>query len=111
MEKQHGFQKVGIKMKRTILGCAFSLLLFLTTSSLEASFAYVANGNSNNVSVIDTSSNTVVATVTVGMSPSGVAITPNGAFAYVANFNSNNVSVIDTSSNTVVATITVGMGP
>jgi hypothetical protein len=37
---------------------------------------------------------TVTATVTVGSSPIGVAITPDGAYAYVTNYGSNNVSVI-----------------
>jgi YVTN family beta-propeller protein len=74
-------------------------------------FAYVVNSTSNNVSVIDTTSNAVVATVTVGANPPEIAITPNGKFAYVTNGNDNNVSVIDTSSNTVVATVTVGLIP
>ena len=76
-----------------------------------APFAYVANSDSNTVSVIDTATNKVVATVGVGVNPSGVAVTPDGTHAYVANNGSNNVSVIDTASNTVVATVPVGVGP
>jgi len=38
--------------------------------------AYVTNAGSDNVSVIRTSDNTVVATVPVGLEPSGVAVTP-----------------------------------
>ncbi|PEQ55453.1 hypothetical protein CN469_28295 [Bacillus cereus] len=71
----------------------------------------MANQVDNNVSVIDTNSNTVVATVPVGNNPFGVAITPDGSFAYVTNFNIANVSVIDTSSNTVVTTVPVGISP
>src|SRR5713226_2445261 len=78
-----------------------------TTVVQAQPFAYVANCLSNNVSVIDATSNTVVATVSVGVSPVGVAITPNGTFAYVANLNSGNVSVINTTTNTVVSTILV----
>jgi YVTN family beta-propeller protein len=63
------------------------------------------------VSVIDTATNTVVATVVVGNNPDAVAITPDGDFAYVANFGSNTVSVIDTATNTVAATVPVGLGP
>nr|WP_257205711.1 hypothetical protein [Bacillus cereus] len=37
-------------------------------------FAYVTNQYSNNVSVIDTSSNTVIATVLVDSRPAGIAI-------------------------------------
>ena len=58
--------------------------------------------------VIDTASNTVVATIPVGVGSSGVAITPDGTRAYVTNQISNTVSVIDTTTNTVVVTVPVG---
>src|SRR5260370_5301340 len=84
-------------------------------------FAYVTNTGAvcdlcpinqpSSVSVIDTSTYSVVATIPVGQYPAGVAITPNGAFAYVTNYNSNSVSVIDTATNTVTGTVTVGTGP
>jgi len=62
------------------------------------------------VSVIDTSTNTAVRTVTMkGCVPWGVAITPNGTDAYVTC--PPKVSVIDTVSNRIVKTITVGHGP
>src|SRR5262245_50626979 len=70
-------------------------------------FAYVTNAGSNTVSVIDTATNTAVATVPVGFSPSAVAITPDGTRAYVTGIP---VSVIDTATNTVVATLPVGGG-
>jgi len=53
----------------------------------------------------------VVATVTVGNNPEGVAVTPDGKHAYVTNFGSNNVTVVRTATNTVVATIPVGAEP
>jgi YVTN family beta-propeller protein len=65
----------------------------------------VTNVNSNIVSVIDTATNTVMATVPVGSSPQGIAVTPDGKHAYVAN---GSVSVIDTATNKVVATVPVG---
>jgi YVTN family beta-propeller protein len=78
----------------------------------NGAFAYVtSNSLDTTISVIDTSTNTVVATPTVGTSPFGVAITPNGAFAYVANFASDDVSVLATASNTVVNTVPVGSNP
>src|SRR6266566_730045 len=54
--------------------------------------AYVAN-EPDTVSVIDTSTNTVVATIPVGIIPEAIAITPDGTRAYVANAGSNTVSV------------------
>src|SRR5262249_44039721 len=67
------------------------------------------------VSVIDTASNTVTATIPVGIIPYGVAVTPDGSTVYVANedpaTHAGTVSVIATATNTVTATIPVGSGP
>ncbi|MFZ3328855.1 MAG: hypothetical protein WA231_24625, partial [Methylocella sp.] len=75
--------------------------------------AYVTNFNASTVSVIATATNTVMATVPVGMSPNGVAVTPDGKHAYVTGFEFISdfdsfgiVSVIDTATNTVVTTLT-----
>ena len=73
--------------------------------------AYVTINFPNVVSVIDTATNTVVATIPVGVGPNGAAITPDGTRAYVTNHDSDTVSVIDTATNTVVATIPVGVSP
>lgn len=72
--------------------------------------AYVTNTDCDTVAVIDTVTNTVVATIPVGSHPFGVAITPDGTRAYVANFGGT-VSVIDTVTNTVIATVPVGGTP
>jgi YVTN family beta-propeller protein len=66
---------------------------------------------SNTVSVLDTATNAVLTTVTVGAVPQAVAVHPLLARAYVANTRSDNVSVIDTGSNGVVAVIAVGSEP
>jgi YVTN family beta-propeller protein len=84
---------------------------FAASPAAAAPFAYVANSSDNTVSVIDTGTNTVVATVPIGTFPIGVAVAPDGKHAYVTNFLSNNVSVIDTASNTVVAMVPVGPAP
>lgn len=73
--------------------------------------AYVTNNSDNTVSVIDTASNMVTATVPVGTSPFGVAVSPNGKQTYVVNRIGSSVSVIDTATNTVVAFIPVGYLP
>jgi YVTN family beta-propeller protein len=62
--------------------------------------------------VVATATNTVIATIAVGLGPEGVAVTPDGSKVYVTNsFESNNVSVIATATNTVTATIPVGNTP
>ena len=60
------------------------------------------------MTVIDTATNTVTATIPVGSSPFGVAVTPDGAKVYVANNLDDTVSLIATATNTVTATIPVG---
>lgn len=76
-------------------------------------FAFVANLASNTVSVIDTNTDAVVATIAVGQSPQGVAITPDGRLALIANSGPaegsasdvETVSVIDTAQRQVVSTV------
>jgi YVTN family beta-propeller protein len=67
------------------------------------------------VSVIDTATDTVSATIRVAGLPQGVAVTPGGSKVYVASadyFGSGHlVSVIDTATDTVSATIPVGGQP
>jgi YVTN family beta-propeller protein len=88
---------------------AVSCLLGSTQSLAQN--AYITNSDSNNVSVIDTANNTVIATIPVGTFPQGVAVSPDGRKVYVANESSNYVSVIDTAKNKVTATIPVGIEP
>jgi YVTN family beta-propeller protein len=52
-------------------------------------FAYVANHDSKNVSVIDTATNKVVATIPVGYFPDAIAVTPDGKRVYVATETDN----------------------
>ena len=92
----------------SVLGLIISIFSF---SSNAGTFAYVPNSGSNNVSVIDTSNNTVTATVGVGTYPLGVSVSPDGTKVYVANEGGNTVSVIRTSDNTVTTTIGVGTLP
>ena len=74
-------------------------------------YAYVANVNSNSVSMIDILTSLPVATIPVASGPWGVALSPDGKQVYVSNENSNNVSVIDTATSTVIATIPVQSNP
>lgn len=96
------------KLSAWLLGC---LLLIIHGFALAQPFAYITNRNSDTVSVIDTATNTVVATVGVGDYPHAVAVNPAGTRVYVANTNANTVSVIETASNTLVATVGVGATP
>lgn len=88
----------------------------LAIPSAAQTTAYVGNADASSshndsVSVIDTSSNTVIATITGIASPHGIAVSPDGTHAYVTSKVSGSVSVIDTASNTVTGTILVGIEP
>src|SRR5579885_1072298 len=93
--------------------CAlFTLALVCGLSPAAAApLLYVTNEGANTVSVIDTATNHAVAAITVGASPSGIAVTPDGSRAFVANAGSNSISVIDTAARLVVATIPAGVEP
>src|SRR4029453_1270892 len=52
--------------------------------STSASRVYVTNEVSGDISVIDTASQTVVATVMVGKRPRGIKVSPDGGYVYVA---------------------------
>ena len=72
--------------------------------------AYTANFGSDNLSVIDTSSDTLVTTVAMGTQPNSVALTPDGSRAYVTN-GGGDVWVLSTSTNAVLAKVVVGGYP
>jgi YVTN family beta-propeller protein len=73
---------------------------------------YVSLGNTDQVKVFDAVNNNLLATVSVGDNPQGVAASPLGDRVYVANFNDGSISVINTDGNLVIATIpAVGNGP
>jgi YVTN family beta-propeller protein len=76
--------------------------VFVNTTQNTA--VYVANFATNSVSSINTNSNVITNTVTVGTNPVSLAETPNAFKLYVANQGSNTVSSlnpVDLSQNTV----------
>lgn len=78
-------------------------------------YAYVSNGGSNTVSVLDLVNLRLDRVVQVGQAPSGVAASPVRNEVYVVNAGPANgngsISVIDAEKNQVVATIPVHKRP
>ncbi len=80
---------------------------------------YVANGNSDSVSVIDANSNTVVQTISLsrpndkykGANPNSVALNPDGRTLYVTLGGENAVAVVDLRSGRVAGRIPTGWYP
>jgi YVTN family beta-propeller protein len=76
-----------------------------------ADSAYVANSTSGTVSVIDTKTHEVTATIPVGASPWHPTCTPNGRQVYVSSSGDNAIYGIDVKSNEVTSTIDLsGLG-
>ncbi|WP_280466675.1 protein kinase domain-containing protein [Nocardia cyriacigeorgica] len=73
--------------------------------------AYVTGRAGTPVSVIDTATNTVVATIPVGPNPGGVAVDPVRDTLYVTDRDERTVTLIDTGTRAAVATIPVGFDP
>ncbi len=92
---------------------ATSIAVGTTPSSvtLVGTDLYITNLNSDTVSVIDTSLETVTDIIILR-----VSLNPNSAFLkgtklYVLNQTSGDVSVLDTTTKTIVSTISVGGSP
>ena len=80
--------------------------------SPDGSRAYVTNSTAGTVSVIDTATNTVMATVKVGAKPARRhASVRTAARVWVANSGSGSITKINTTTNLVTATVNVGGTP
>lgn len=75
--------------------------------AINAAEAYVSDIGGTAVTPI-TLPFTVLTAITVGNSPEGIAISPDGLHVFVCNRSSSTVSVISTASHTVVHTISTG---
>jgi len=83
----------------------------ITVTPQSPGIAYIPNQIDNTVSVINILTNTVIATINVGRTPTGVAISPDNTRVYITNQLSQTVSVIDATTNTVIASIPVAISP
>jgi YVTN family beta-propeller protein len=97
-----------IRRQAVLLGAVGGLCLLRAPGAGAAPFAYVTNFDDGTVSVIDTATAAVTATIPVGRQPFGVAVHPSGRWAYVGNSFDGTTSVIDATTNTVVATVGAG---
>ena len=84
---------------------------FPTYAAKYREYAYVTNGGSNNVTVLDVVNLRQDRMLRVGSNPTGVAINTKRNEVYVVNTGSNSVSIINAEKNTVAATIPVHQRP
>ena len=97
-----------------LCGAAIAGLMLCPSVSLSgppAYFGYVPNAGTNTVSVINTLTNVVVASIPVGVNPLAAALHPAGGPVFVANYGSNSVSVIDAVFAVIVDTVQLQYPP
>lgn len=90
------------------------LVLFqlITSSACDAaSHAFIPNQGANTVSVIDLSDNSVIETIDVGGSPTGVAMDAKRGYVYVTNFADDTVSILSVPFHSEITRVPVGDGP
>jgi YVTN family beta-propeller protein len=74
-------------------------------------YAYISNGGSNTVTVLDLVNMRQDRVIAVGAAPTGLAANPRRNEVYVVNSGSNTVTAINAESNTVAATMRVQRRP
>ena len=89
------------------------VLVLASTSSIAAAgpMVHVGNFKDSTVSVIDSATDLVVATIPVAAGPHGMGVTQDGHWLYVSSDGSSVLNVIDTATNRVTRTIEVGKSP
>jgi len=110
-----------LNSRRKLLGTTLGVLSCLSLTACKHhgfkypagyhEFAYVTNGKSNSVSIIDTMTFHTLKTLAVGENPTGVAINPKKNEVYVVNTGSSNVTFINSENNEIVATVGVHSRP
>ena len=77
------------------------------TPASQDAFAYIINQGTSSVSVINTATKAVVATIPVRTSPFFISVSHDGSLVYLAHFAGQYVTVINSSTNKVIDTIPV----
>jgi YVTN family beta-propeller protein len=72
---------------------------------------FIANSKSNNLLIVDASTDRILASVPVGDCPSGVALDNRSDYVFITNSCSDNVTVINETTRALVSSIGVGSYP
>jgi YVTN family beta-propeller protein len=92
------------------IGFSPSFSVFLPERPVAGLIGYVANYDSNNITVFDKKSMQVIGTITAGKGPSGIAIEKDLRRAYVTLAGDDTVDVIDMTSGEVINNIKLSPG-
>ena len=94
-----------------LLAAALALRRARDRPRVAAPLAYASNEGSASVSVIDTSTDKVVATLKIGEKPRGIALSPDGSRLYLSDQTANALVVVDTAKRAEVARVKLGDSP
>ncbi len=110
-----------IKLKRRVLIAAAVVMPLLMGGCRRVKFpryaanfheyAWITNGGSNSVTVLDLVNMQQAGTIAVGTDPTAIAVNPKRDEVYVANAGSGTVSILDAKKSQVVATVGVHRDP
>ena len=89
----------------TIAALLFVTAALVATGAGAAPLAYVPNEGSASVSVIDTATDKVVATLKFGQKPRGIAISLDGTRLYLSDQTANALVVVDTAARAEIARV------
>lgn len=118
--KRRALMHLGPRIHPAGIAAAIALVLGLSGCRRSAfpdvpagyrEFAYVSNGDSNTVSVLDLVYLRQDRTLQVGLAPTSLAANPRRNEIYVVNYKSSSLSIIDAEQNRIVATIPVHRSP
>src|SRR5215212_1873570 len=84
---------------------AASMLAAFASCARAAPIAYVPNEGSGTISVIDTGTDTVTATLKFGQKPRGIALSADGARLYLSDQSLNALIVVDTTNKREVGRV------
>lgn len=86
-------------------------LIYSCSSSLDGDYVFAANWSQGVVDVIETSSNTIINSITSGAGTLKMKTSNNGQWVAASNYYNNTVSIINADNFQFITNISVGQGP
>lgn len=90
---------------KTLMAIGTALVLSLTLGLAAADEVWVGSDGDSTITVIDSATNKVVATLSVPRTPHNITFAPDGTFAFATAHAGDTVTMIDATSKKVVGTL------
>ncbi len=98
-------------MRLYVASLLLSVAVFNTVSAAPTGRIFVTNERSDSISVINSTSLTIEATIEIGKRPRGIGLAPDGSKLYVAVSDENKIKVIDPVSLKILSAFEAGSDP